>query len=412
VKDIIEVAIVGAGPYGLSIAARLRERGVPLRIFGSAMETWRHHMPAGMHLKSDGFASNLYDHNVGYTLATHCAEHGLAYHESKMPVPLETFVDYGLAFQARLVPGLEDKVVAGLRRAAAGGFELTLADGERVRAARVVLATGINHFAHVPPELAALPAQLCSHASAWHDLSGLAQRRVAVIGGGASALDLAALLHRAGAVVSLISRHPLEFHAPPGERPRSLLARLRKPHLGLGMSLRSTIYTLFPNLFHYLPRPLRLRIVRRHLGPAGGWFIRDGVVGKVAMHAGFSLRNATAGANVVDLHFGDADGQSLHLQVDHVIAATGYQIDLKRLGFLDQGLLDQIELEARSPVLSRHFESTVPGLFFAGAAAANSFGPLLRFALGARFTSRRLSAHLDRVTRHQRGTDPVQALVQ
>ena len=56
-----EVAIVGAGPYGLSLAAHLHDRQIDFQIFGKPMEFWRDHMPKGMHLKSDGFASNLYD---------------------------------------------------------------------------------------------------------------------------------------------------------------------------------------------------------------------------------------------------------------------------------------------------------------------------------------------------------------
>ena len=58
---MIETAIVGAGPYGLSIAAHFRSRGIPFRIFGRPMDSWLAHMPKGMMLKSDGFASNIYD---------------------------------------------------------------------------------------------------------------------------------------------------------------------------------------------------------------------------------------------------------------------------------------------------------------------------------------------------------------
>lgn len=53
------VAIIGAGPYGLSIAAHLRAYGIPFRIFGAPLDSWRRHMPVGMMLKSDGFASSL-----------------------------------------------------------------------------------------------------------------------------------------------------------------------------------------------------------------------------------------------------------------------------------------------------------------------------------------------------------------
>jgi cation diffusion facilitator CzcD-associated flavoprotein CzcO len=58
---MIETAIIGAGPYGLSIAAHFRSRGISFRVFGRPMDSWLRHMPKGMHLKSDGFASNLSD---------------------------------------------------------------------------------------------------------------------------------------------------------------------------------------------------------------------------------------------------------------------------------------------------------------------------------------------------------------
>lgn len=77
-----------------------------------------------------------------------------------------------------------------------------------------------------------------------------------------------------------------------------------------------------------------------------------------------------------------------------MIAATGYKVDLNRLRFLGPDMRSRLRCADRAPILSRDFESSVPGLYFVGAAAANSFGPMLRFAFGAGFTSRRLSRHL------------------
>ena len=48
-----EVAIIGAGPYGLSLAAHLQGAAIPFRIFGSPMDSWRKLMPKGMLPKSD-----------------------------------------------------------------------------------------------------------------------------------------------------------------------------------------------------------------------------------------------------------------------------------------------------------------------------------------------------------------------
>jgi len=76
-----------------------------------------------------------------------------------------------------------------------------------------------------------------------------------------------------------------------------------------------------------------------------------------------------------------------HLDADYVIAATGYRAAVSRLTFIDETLQSLISKVDQAPILNRHFESSVSGLFFVGAAAANSFGPLLRFAYGAKFAA-------------------------
>jgi cation diffusion facilitator CzcD-associated flavoprotein CzcO len=59
-----DIVIVGAGPYGLSVAAHVRRHGRPFRIFGSPTRSWRSNMPDGMFLKSEGRASSLSDRRV------------------------------------------------------------------------------------------------------------------------------------------------------------------------------------------------------------------------------------------------------------------------------------------------------------------------------------------------------------
>ena len=134
-----DVAIIGAGPYGLSIAAYLKARAVDFRIFGNPMQTWQSHMPRGMRLKSEGFASSLYDPDSEFTLAAYCKQQGIPYADIGLPVSLETFSAYGLAFQRKFVQELENIAVVKLERSAEG-FQLTLQDGEIVRARRVVMA--------------------------------------------------------------------------------------------------------------------------------------------------------------------------------------------------------------------------------------------------------------------------------
>lgn len=398
-SDRFQAVIVGAGPYGLSIAAHVKSAGLRFRIFGSPMSTWREQMPKGMYLKSDGFASSLSDPTSSFTLKHYCQQLGLAYHDTRVPVPLETFTAYGMAFQERFVPELEDRQVVAISPDK-NGYSVTLNSGEIVQTDKVVLAVGIRHFAYVPPQLRHLPAGLLSHSSAISNPECFRGRDVTVLGSGASALDLAALLHEAGAHATLLARaSSLAFHDPPGTKPRGFWKRLRHPQSGIGPGLRSRFYTDAPLLFHQLPVPVRLKIVRTHLRPAAGWPMRDRVMGQVPLLLGSSIEGAEADGNRVRLLLVAKDGTKKPYTTGHVIAATGYKPDLGRLGFLDGKILSGIASVENTPILSSNFQSSVPGIYFVGLAAANSFGPMLRFAFGSKFTARHLSKHLARTAK-------------
>jgi thioredoxin reductase len=389
---MIEIAIIGAGPYGLSIAAHFRSRGIPFRIFGRPMDSWLAHMPEGMMLKSDGFASNIYDPDGKFTLKHFCAERGIEYADLGIPVRLATFGDYGLAFRDRMVPELEDKLVVDIERLA-DGFLLRLDDGEEVKARRVVLAVGITHFEHVPENLAHLPAEFLSHSYRHRDLAPFKNRSVVVLGGGSSAIDLAGLLRDTGADVQLVARAAsLRFHtAPQPDKRRSWWQRMRHPNSGLGPGMRSRFFADAPGLFHYLPESVRLYFVRNTLGPSAGWFVKDKVMGRVPLVLGHTVDRAETHDGKVRLHLRGLDGSKREIAAEHVIVATGYKVDVERLAFLDSGIRSKLKCVNRTPVLSSTFESSVPGLYFVGIAAANSFGPVMRFAFGAGFAATRVT---------------------
>jgi thioredoxin reductase len=391
---MLNTAIIGAGPYGLSVAAHLRRNGVPFRIFGRPMDSWLAHMPKGMMLKSDGFASNIYDPENAFTLGQFCAERGIEYADTGVPVRLETFSAYGLAFRDRMVPELENKLITNVSRLS-GGFVLQLEDGETVHARSVVLAVGITHFDYVPENLAHLPEEFLTHSARHREVAPFRGRNVVVIGGGSSALDLAGLLHEAGAHVELVSRRQeLKFHSQPTGKPRSGWQQIRHPQSGLGPGMRSRFFADLPMAFYYLPERLRVEAVRRTLGPSGGWFIRDKVIGKVPLHLGCTPQRAKIQNGNVHLTVRAADGSEREIVTEHVIAATGYKVDLERLKFLDPEIRSKLKALNGAPVLSSNFESSMPGLYFAGVAAANSFGPVMRFAFGAGFAARTLARTL------------------
>jgi hypothetical protein len=389
-----EAVVVGAGPYGLSIAAHLRRTGLGVRVFGDVMAAWRHHMPQGMYLKSTPDASSLSAPDPGSTIEDYCAAVGSTVLSDEPAIPIDLFVSYGQWFAEKNVPHVEPERVVGLERGGRG-FSVRLDSGAEVHADAVIVACGVVPYAYVPSELRALSAGgPVSHTSEHPDLSRFANRRVAVVGGGQSALESAALLAEAGADVDVLVRAPrVLWGGVPEEPPR--MGRLLKPHSGLGEGWTLRTLSAAPGMVRFLPARARLSLVQSVLGPSGAWWLRDRVEPRVRLRTGVAVRSAVAlpggGARVgLAAH----DGGNDLLEVDHVLAATGYRVDLDTLGFMSPALAAGVQRVAGSPVLSRSFESTEPGLFFTGLTAAATFGPLLRFVYGTEFASRRIGAAL------------------
>jgi thioredoxin reductase len=390
----IPVAIIGAGPYGLSIAAHLVARGVPFRIFGTPMSSWSTRMPKGMQLKSEGFASNLSDPQGQFTLERFCAERDLEYRPFGCPIPVEVMTAYGLAFQRQFVPGIEDKMVVGVELLP-NGFAITLDDGTTATAGAIVVAVGIGHFRNLPPALSHLPPEMLTHSADHHDLSGFAGRDVTVIGGGSSAIDLAVLLKENGAQVRLVHRRgALLINPRPDPERRPMWHRIRSPMSVLGPGWRSRFCAEMPQLFCHLPERIRVDVAAHHIPAAAGWIMEGRVVGHIPLLLGHSLCRAEVTDDRVHLSLTDADGKNVAVATDHVIAATGYKPEIGRLSFLSEAIRSRLRLVANTPDLSSDFQSSVPRLFFAGPITLNKFGPVVRFVSGAAFTARRLAITL------------------
>jgi thioredoxin reductase len=387
---------VGAGPYGLSLAAHLSDKKINFRIFGTPMQTWRKHMPIGMHLKSEGFASNLYEPSRSFTLEKFCRQRNLAYENTGQPVSLSTFNDYAREFQERFVPDVDFREVAQITRER-DGFSISLSDGELLSARSVVIAVGLPYFKFVPAMFEGVPSTFATHSSAHSSLDHFRGKRVTVIGLGASATDIAGLLYDSGADVQIVGRSPvLRFQTPPARKARSFRQRLRNPKTGIGNGMRPFIANHFPDLIHLLPETARARFLVKTLGPAPCWFMRDKIIGNVPTHLGMNPESLEINDQDVDLLVRNAEGIIERLKADHIIYATGYRVDISRLPFLNEHLRKAIDTFQGSPNLSTSFESSVEGLYFIGIASAMSFGPLLRFVYGSRLCAERVSARLGR----------------
>jgi cation diffusion facilitator CzcD-associated flavoprotein CzcO len=390
------VAIIGAGPFGLSTAAHLRARGIPVRVFGEPMVSWRDHMPAGMLLKSTPAASSLDAPQQGHTLADYCDAAGIKRLVTDEDIiPVETFIAYGEWFQQKLVPELEQVRVVSVDRGSGGGFELKLDSGELFTARAVVVATGLHGLAHLPAELAAAPdgptpTGPVSHSSQHHDLTRYAGKDLIVVGAGQSALETAVLAAEAGAQVRVVSRGhgKVAFGAPPWDQPRL------RPESPFGRAWSLWALSYYPHPYRRLPAGARHYLVRRVLGPLGAWWLRDRFEGKVQVTEVDRIVGTDADGGSPTLTVRTFGGQTEKLAADHVIAATGYRVDIAAMDFLGPELRTRVAVSRGTPRLGAGYVSSVPGLYFTGLPAAASYGPVMRFVCGTEFASPRLARHL------------------
>ena len=403
-SNVLHAVIVGAGPYGLSLAAHLREAGVPFRIFGRAMRSWATQMPEGMRLKSDGFASNLSTGSVPFTLEDFCRLTRRPYHATQLPIAVEDFIAYGQEFARRFVPSLEECNITAIERSddTPHAFRVTTETGDSFVARHVILATGVSLFQYMPSNLGHLPREMVTHTVDHHTFHKFRGHDVTVLGRGASSLNAAALLHEAGSRVTLVTRkHKIHIHHKGTPQTRSLYQRLRHPSSPLGSSLRSWLSCTMPGLFKSFPAPVRDLLVYKHLGPAGGSSLEGRVQGKFPLLLGWSI----VGAELMDapntndrrirLLLTNVELETREHITSHVIAGTGFRVDIKRYRFVADALLHAVRTRRNgAPILSRSFESSVKGLYMIGPVAQNSFGPLLRFAAGAEFAASQVTAQL------------------
>jgi FAD-dependent urate hydroxylase len=373
-----EVLVIGAGPFGLSISSYLSGRGVDHVIVGKAMDTYRTKVPVGMVMKSEPYASIIAAPKAGYDVATYCRDNGFYYVDRVGPLTLERFLGYADWFTEKLVPHVRDHTVTEITPTP-GGFQVAFADADSITARRVVVATGVMPYSYIPPELSGLPSDLVTHVKEHHDLEPYRGKKVAVVGAGQSALETATLLHEGGADVTVIARTSKIGWPTPNPAHLGPIGHIRRPVTQLceGWHCR---FWYTPTAFRQLPQDMRVAKAKSVLGPAGSWWLKDRFEGKVPVMMGHRVRKAVADGSGVQLLV-EGPNQAV-LNVDHVVAGTGYRIDLARLPFLPADLRGRIATISGYPSVSRIGESTVPGLYFVGAPTAASIGPSARFIAG------------------------------
>ena len=316
---------------------------------------------------------------------------------SSSPIPLEHFIEFGTWFQHEVVPEIDRRRVKLIERSDRG-FRVVVDDGDRIETRRVIVAAGIDRFAFTPPQFRAVPASAVSHTFVHSDLSRFAGQRVVVVGAGQSALESAALLHESDVEVEILVRANRvrwlkELPSDGRSAARRRVKEMLKPPTGVGPPGLNWVVGL-PELYRSMPEPLRRYVSWRAIPPARADCLRPRLK-DVPIRLGREVTRVERSGTHVTLSLDDGTERI----VDHVILGSGYAPDISRYRFLPAAMLQRIAQVAGYPVLREGFESSVPGLYFVGAIAAHSYGPIMRFVVGSGVTGRE-------VTRHVTGRSP------
>ncbi len=377
-----DLLIVGAGPFGLALAAEAGHQRLPYVVGGRPMSFWRQQMPAGMLLRS---ASDWHLDVQGVaTIEAFLATRGLTATQAE-PLTRELYLDYCDWFAAEKGIVAEPQHVLRLD-GADGGFRATLEDGSVVAARTVALALGMGPHRRTPAELVALlPPGTWRHTCDAVDFAGARDRRYLLIGGRQSAFEWAALLGEAGArQVDVVHRHDSPaFAAADWAWVTPVVDRLATD----------------PGWFSRLSPPeqedLRLRLWAEGRLKVEPWLADRLPPATVQVRPRTSLTGASLeddGSVRVDLDDGD------QVVVDEVLLATGYQPHVDDLHLLRAGTLPSLAHHDGIPDLDDGFQTSVPGLYLTSLPAAGHFGPFFGFTIGTRMSAAVITrAVLDRI---------------
>lgn len=376
--------IIGAGPYGLSVAANVQAQRIPTLVFGKPMEFWQN-MPSGLNLKSIWSASSLADPAGKYSLSNYAAAHGIPRQE---PIPVALFLNYAFWFQQHAVPDIDSTYVQSLARDGKY-FHLDLVDGRTVKASRVVVAVGISSFTNLPDFARDLPATLASHTQNQTDLTKFRGRDVVVVGCGQSALEYAALLHEAGACVELIARGPVRWHNHTLYETTGPAKHIFYPPGDVGPPGINWLVA-FPQIFRRYPSKVKYPVFKRAVRPGGARWLRPRIEGQVQLTTNTQIVKATQQGQGVRLELSDGTVR----ETDYLFLGTGYRPNIHRLTFIDPILRQQVQEQDGYPLQNKWFESSVPHLYFVGALAGHTFGPTCRFVSGAKAPAKQIARHV------------------
>ncbi|MGI2295943.1 NAD(P)-binding domain-containing protein [Paenibacillus sp. GXUN7292] len=358
---MLDVIIVGAGPYGISLASYAIQNKLEYKLIGHPMDFWTTQMPQNMFIRTPYELVQFPHPQNKLTIQQFAQEKGIALSD---PLPRPIFVDYALWYAEKSGVGFTPELVTSIHKESKH-FVVKTDNGTTHEAKNVVIATGIQQFIYLPEVFQNISSELVTHALGYSDFNHFNGQRVAVIGSGQSAWEAAALLYEANADVELIYRK-------------------EKPIYG-GNKYQEILLRAIGNVFYKLPQFMKEKLLE--LGATTvpiARFLRSYVEGKVTQHNGVKVVDVIESDGKVLLSLSNDRNEYF----DHVIVASGFKMSLDKLPFLQDTIKSSlVREETPLPKLNTSFESSIPGLYFAGPLSSHSHGPTFRFILGLKKTA-------------------------
>lgn len=363
---MLYLAIIGAGPYGLSLAAHAKDVGLNYKVFGYPMDFWKSKMPPNMFIRTLLEYTGLSDPNNKFTLNHYQREKREIF---SYPLPRSVFVKYGLWFTEQLAISIEKTLITQVSLDK-GLFKLESQDGIEFIARKVIVAVGLTNAQYIPPKLSEFPEHLVSHTSKYTAFDQFEGKDVLVLGGGQSAWEAAALLHQSNANVQLVYRRPHRLSPDKNTNAKQ-------------QALASRFYTY--------SKEKQQDIRKNFVKPTVSDFLVPFVEGKVKQKSNTSVIDAVRTKDGrLKVVFNDHSS----LVIDHLIAATGYKFSPERLPFLKRVKEHILLNPSGSPKVNEHFESTLPNLYFSGPSTSYNHGPTFNFIADVKRTANVIINHL------------------
>ncbi len=213
------VAIIGAGMAGLAAAFALRLQGIDAVLYDKAPKDYEGPWATTARMETLRSPKQLTGPALDIPSLTfrawYEAQFGLEAWEALDKIPRLQWADYLRWYRQVLALDVRnDHTLTDINAQDPLRVELTFShhgETERVSARKVILAIGMDAFGGpaIPDFVADVPKQFWAHSEEAIDFAALAGRRVAVVGGSATAMDVSATALEAGAAgVELLIRRP------------------------------------------------------------------------------------------------------------------------------------------------------------------------------------------------------------